>query len=131
MGVNERSVHEFQVEEVIERRPSILLKLKEISDRTEAERMVGQMLFTPDSVDRKAPKGSFFVDDLIGCNVVSTEGKAIGTIREVMKMPAQDIWSIRIHGKDHWLPAVKEFVKNVDLENRIVTIEVIDGLFDY
>lgn len=108
-----------------------ILKFAGINDRNAAEELKGQFLYVLESELPKLPEDTYYIRDLIGMEVVSDAGKHIGEVLDVLQSSAQDIYEIRLaNGKNGYVPAVGEFVKNVDLENRTVTVHVIEGLFD-
>jgi 16S rRNA processing protein RimM len=117
-----------RVEDVVIRPRSVCVKLSGINDRTSAEQCQGAFLFVAEE-DLEAPEeGSFFVHDIIGCTVHATDGRALGTVEDVYKLPAQDVWAVRSEGKLMMVPAVKEFIAKVDTRKRIIIIRLIDGL---
>ena len=69
------------------------------------------------------------MDDLIGCSVVSEDGTPVGTLKTIHSRPAQDLYEIeREDGSTFLLPAVKEFIRSVDVENKTIAIHMIEGL---
>ncbi|MBI3586910.1 MAG: 16S rRNA processing protein RimM, partial [Ignavibacteriales bacterium] len=90
----------------------------------------GQYIFIS-AKDVVAPaKGSFFVDDIIGMEVVSEEGEKIGMIKDVIQVSAHDIWVVGNGAKEVLLPAVKEIIKSVDPKRKEMVIHVMEGLLD-
>lgn len=74
----------------------------------------------------KLPKGTVFIADLLGCKVITDEGVEIGKIKDVLTMPASDVYVI--HGeKNYMIPAVKEFVKEINVEEGFVLVHLIEG----
>jgi len=110
------------------RRPQI--KFAEIGDRTSADRLRGLYLFV-EKKDLAVPRtGRYYIHDLVGADVVDQHGAVIGTIVDVYKHAAPDYWVVRTARGDALIPAVKEFVKSVDIKGRKVVLEVIEGLLD-
>ncbi|MBI3578540.1 MAG: 16S rRNA processing protein RimM, partial [Ignavibacteriales bacterium] len=72
----------------------------------------------------------FFIDDIIGMTVVSEEGEPIGTVKDILQTPANDVWVVQNGTKEVLLPAVKEVIKTVDLKRKEVVIHVMEGLLD-
>jgi 16S rRNA processing protein RimM len=70
------------------------------------------------------------VFELTGCRVVDENGKNFGEVNEVINNPANDLLQVMKNGKEYLVPMVKEIVKKVDVENKRIVIEVLDGLFD-
>ena len=106
-----------------------ILKLEGIDDRNAAEAVRNRELLLPREELWKQPEDTYFVDDLVGCAVVSEDGAPVGTLKTIHSRPAQDLYEIeRADGSSFLLPAVKEFVRHVDVANRIITIHLIEGL---
>ena len=63
--------------------------------------------------------------------VVNEAGEKIGVLKDVLQNSAQDVYEIRLEsGKPGYVPAVGEFVKDIDLEAKKIIIRPIEGLFD-
>ena len=104
----------------------VLAKLQGIDNPEDATLLRGKVV----SIDRsqvKLPKGTVFIADLIGCRVLDDAGTEIGKIKDVLTMPSSDVYVI--HGeKDYMIPAVKEFVKEICVEEGFVRVHLIEGM---
>ena len=106
-----------------------ILKLEGIDDRNAAETMRNRELLLPREELWKQPEDTYFVDDLVGCAVVSEDGAPVGTLKTIHSRPAQDLYEIeREDGSAFLLPAVKEFIKDVKTDEKIIVIHLIEGL---
>jgi 16S rRNA processing protein RimM len=130
LGMNELDAVPCEIESVKERGSEIYLKLRGIDDKTAADQIRGQYLFVEESLRKQLPKEKFFIDELIGCAVVSENGRTFGTIRSVDAYPAQMIYTVRTKRGDVLLPAVREFIVNVDVEKKEIVVRPPEGLFD-
>ncbi|MFI5252390.1 MAG: ribosome maturation factor RimM [Bacteroidota bacterium] len=130
IGVGPDKLQEMNIEDVVFQQRSVLIKLQGVDDRTAAERFVGQYVFidAPDVV--KPPEGSYFVHDLLGCEVRTQDGKVYGVIEDVLKTASQDIWTIRQGDTVRMLPAVNDFIIRVEIPNRLVIVKLIEGLLE-
>jgi 16S rRNA processing protein RimM len=104
-----------------------------IDDRTAAEALTGSLLEAerPDG-ERPEDPDEFYDDDLIGLEVVTEAGEAVGSVTEVLHLPAQDVLAVR-QSPDRpevLVPFVAEIVPIVDLDNRRIVISPPDGLLD-
>lgn len=118
------------VEDVVINRKGIFMKLSILNDRTAAESVVGHFLFIDKEHLSKPADGSYFVDDIIGCAVETSDGKKLGILEEVYKAPAQDLWAIRTNDTVVYIPAVKDFIKDVRIAERKIIIQEIEGLLE-
>ncbi|MBI1806888.1 MAG: 16S rRNA processing protein RimM [Ignavibacteria bacterium] len=130
LGMTADAAVRCDVEEVRVQRRNVLMKLVGIDDRTSAGKIVGHHLFVDQSEISRPAEGSYFIDDIMECEVWSTEGQLIGNVEDVLKMPGQDVWAVRNGAKLHLIPAVKEFVKEVDTKNRRILVQLIEGLIE-
>lgn len=111
-------------------RTAVIIKLKGIETRSAADEHQGQLVFVSDK-DAIAPKkGSYFIHDVVGMNVVTEAGEKIGTVRDVMQLPAHDVWVVIAGVKEILIPAVKVFIRSVDVQSRTVVIRPPEGLLE-
>ena len=74
-------------------------------------------------------KDTYYFSDLVGCNVMDENGTIYGVVKQVEEFPAQITLRVkRENGKDFLVPFVKFFIKNIDIENKKITINVIEGM---
>lgn len=123
---------EYEIEGVRYQKEMVILKLKGVSDRNAAEALKERDIYITEADLRKLPEDTFYIKDLIGCNVVNIEdGSRIGVIADVLQNSAQDIYKIELaSGKEALIPAVGEFVKEVDMAQKLVKISLIPGFID-
>ena len=77
--------------------------------------------------DAKLPAGAFFLQDILGAQVVDEDGNAVGELVDVLETPASRIYVVRGE-TEHLIPAVPEFVKKTDAEAGVVTVHLIEGM---
>ncbi len=109
---------------------SVVIKLKGVDDRTAAEALRNKFIFVARKDLARPGRGRWFVHDIIGCAVVTVDGREVGEVTDVMKSGAQDIWVVRQGAKEHLIPAVAEFITEVDIARRRIVIRPIEGLLD-
>jgi 16S rRNA processing protein RimM len=130
VGESEATAIETSVTAVHVEQRGVRLRLASVSDKTAAEKFVGALVFVSEHESVRLPKGTFFVHDLIGVHVVDEEGTSVGVLKDVLKYPANDIYVVERCGNEVLIPAVKEFVKNIDLEAKTMRVKLIDGMLD-
>lgn len=107
-----------------------VVKLGGIGTRTEADALRGLWLFVEESRTAKLPAGSYYVHDIVGMTVVSDEGRKLGILQDVLNLPGGDLWVVQTDGGEAMIPAVREFVKTVDLAERTIVVHMIEGLLE-
>jgi 16S rRNA processing protein RimM len=74
------------------------------------------------------PDGQFYECDLVGLAVQTEEGQPIGVLEQIWELPGNHVFVVRQGDKEILVPAVKELVAAVDLERRVMTVHMIEGL---
>ena len=102
----------------------------DITDRTEAEKLAGFLIFV-DKIDRVLlPDGHFWVDDLLGLTVVTESGQTLGVVDDYLSSGGNELYAVKDHaGELHYIPAVGNFIKNIDVSSSTITVSLIDGLW--
>ncbi len=103
-----------------------LLKLSGIDDVDTAQALQWQELFSAESATPNLEDDEFLTEDLIDMLVVTTDGREIGRVEDVLALPAHDVLVIGAV----MIPAVKQFVKDIDLDEERITVELIPGMLD-
>lgn len=109
----------------------VILKFKEFNDINEIEKYKGKdLLIKRDQAVKLAPNENF-IADLIGLKVVTDEGNDFGMLKDVLQTGANDVYVIETpEGKEYLFPAIPQCILNVDLDEKVVTVHILDGLLD-
>ncbi len=108
----------------------VRIKIAAVKDRTSAEKYVGALLFVGEKDKVRIPKGKFFVHDVVGMRVLDEHQNTVGTVTEVLRLPANDVYVIDGEGWEVMLPAVKEFVKEIDVKTKTMRVVLIEGMVE-
>lgn len=74
-------------------------------------------------------ENEFYYEDIIGCTVFTTEGREIGSITAILETGANDVWVVQPEGgKEQYIPYIEDVVKEIDIDEQKVVIEVMEGL---
>jgi 16S rRNA processing protein RimM len=106
------------------RSPGLVVKLDGLDSRTLAEMHRGRYLEVPAADARELPEGSFYHHQLVGVEVVTASGTALGELVEVLERPANDVWVVRdVSGSvERLVPATRDAVIEVDTVRRRVVV---------
>jgi len=120
----------YPIEKVRYHKNMAILKLKGINDRTAAEKCREQDVFIFREDAPPLPPGTYYVKDLIGLSIVDESGEPIGTLRDVIKNSAQDLYEVEPNdgGKPFLIPVVEEFVPEISPEKGFIRVHLIEGL---
>lgn len=110
----------------------VILQLEGIDSVEKAQMLRNKILFM-NRKDAKLPKGDYFIQDLVDCTVVDADDEAIsyGILTDVSQTGANDVWHITDKsGREFLIPAIKSVVVSTDVENGIIKIRPLKGIFD-
>lgn len=114
----ERTITEFTVHKG---RP--LIRVAGISDMTTAQQL--QWAYVEGAYEElELDDDEFLIEDLIGMRVVTTEGRDLGVVTEVLENPAHEILVVG----DVLIPFVDEFVGEIDDEANVILVKLIPGM---
>lgn len=72
---------------------------------------------------------AYYYHEILGCDVVSTDGEDVGKVTEILATGANDVWEVTpVKGKKHYIPYIEQVVKSVDPQEKKIVIEVMEGL---
>lgn len=108
----------------------IVVSLSGIENANVAEQLRDQYLFVLKEEVVKLRAGSYFMDDVIGCEVVTEDNIKVGKVSDLFSLPANDLWMVWNGKKKILIPAVKEIIWHVDVEKKRITIHALEGLLD-
>jgi 16S rRNA processing protein RimM len=107
----------------------LLVRFEEIADRNAAEEARGTLLAIPlDLEERPEDPEEYYDHQLIGLDVVTTDGRTVGELREIVHGSAQDLLVIATDGADVLVPFVAALVPEVDVPGRRIVVEDRPGL---
>lgn len=79
------------------------------------------------------PENHFFIYDLLNCKVYDTSWNFIGLLVDVMQGASNDVYVVKDteKGKEYLIPAVKEFIVDVNVEEKKIIIDPIEGMIEW
>jgi 16S rRNA processing protein RimM len=109
---------------------TVILGLADVGSRDDAERVAKLRVFAHED-DLELAADEVFIHDLIGLTVLTENGDKLGTVANYMEMPAQDVFVVRRPGQEEaMIPAIEDFIIDVDLEGGQLVVRPIEGLFE-
>lgn len=108
----------------------VIVKFKQYNNINDVEKFRGCEL----TIDRKdaikLEPGEYYCADLMGLSIVDEDDKLLGTVSDIIQTGANDVYEMTKDGSDEkvYIPAIKDCVKKIDIENKKITIHVLEGL---
>jgi 16S rRNA processing protein RimM len=108
----------------------VTIRFEGITKIEQAVPLRGYNITVPIGEVIELPDDEYYVFQIIGLEVYSLEDEYVGRVINVLTYPANDVYVVRgsLSKKDVLIPAVKDIVKQIDLENNRITIDLLEGL---
>ncbi len=120
----------FAVEEAQVSGKGVLLSLAEMQSREKAEKWRGAYVEIPRAECLPLPEGDHYYFELVGLEVITTEGQKIGVLEDFILAPAGDVYVVKQKDREILIPAIAEVIERIDFERGVMVINPIDGLLD-
>lgn len=106
-----------------------IVKFKGFDSINDVEKYKGSRLYVTRDNAVRLKKGEYFIADLIGLQVVTEGGEPFGVLKDVMATGANDVYVVeREDASEVLLPAIRECVRRIDMEQGVITVHIMDGL---
>lgn len=133
VGPHERRVTPHRVASVryqeTKRGVTVILRFEDVTDRGDAEVLAKQNVYATEEALPPLESNEVFVHDLIGLKVVTEDGEPVGSVANVLPMPAHDVYVVHRPGHpEQMIPAVEDFIVAIDLDAGRLVIRPIEGL---
>lgn len=109
----------------------VILKFKEFANINEVEKLLKKDILI--TREQAVPLGEDenFICDLIGLKTVTDDGMELGTLTDVIQTGANDVYVVTMpDGKDVLIPAIKQCILEVNLEEKKMLVHLLEGLLD-
>lgn len=113
------------------RKNMVYMMLENINDMNTAESFKDTFISILEDQLRELPEDSYYLFDLEGIKVYSSENEYIGIVNTVYQTGANDVYEIINDNKTFLIPAVKEVIKEVNIKDKKMVINVIEGLLEW
>lgn len=126
------SVRTMTVQWVRSHGRGVLMTLEAVTDRSQAESLIGSELFVDKSCLPALEADTYYWSDLLGLSVYNTTGALLGCLDGVIPTAGNDIYVIKGNQngqpREMLIPAIGDVVLNIDLENNTMIVDPPEGL---
>lgn len=102
----------------------VIIKLKGIDDINLVENYKNKEIEIDKNDLPKLEEGEYYIEDLIGLDVYTDEGKFLGKLDDIFNTGANDIYQVN----DILLPAIPDVIKEIDIDNKKIIVHILKGL---
>ena len=109
----------------------VILKFKGYDNINDSEKYLKKDLLVDREHAVELGENENFIADLIDMEVVTDEGKVLGTLTDVIETGANDVYAVKTpEGKEILLPAIRDCILDVNVDEKRMTVHVMEGLLD-
>ncbi len=106
----------------------LILQFAEIGDRNAAELLREQYVMVAFEDAVPLEDGEYYLFQVIGLNVITTDGETLGNVKEVLETGANDVFVVHGPRGEILLPVIDECVQDIDFDAGTITVRLLDGL---
>ena len=125
IGTSYDNLIDLKLEKAIGNGKRMRFKFEGIDSELKAKNIIGKTIYANTKADDEI---NLIASDLIGFDVVTNTGDSVGELKDVMWLPANDVYVVFNGGKELLIPIVNEVVLSVDYDKKEILIANIDGL---
>lgn len=123
---------QLDIERVKYHKGLAIIKFKQYNNINEIISFKNQFIYVDDESKVVLPENHFFISELLNCDVYNMDGEKLGYIKDIMESSSNDVYIVRDDSlnKEYLIPAVKEFIKSVNLDDKKIIINPIEGMIE-
>lgn len=106
----------------------VILKLAGFKDRNEARALRGKLIYVPVEEGMPLKEDEYYLYQIVGLEVWTNEGKFLGCVDEILFTGGNDVYVVRDGDQEVLIPAVSDVVKEVDISEGRLTVQLMEGL---
>ena len=110
----------------------VILKLEGLDNINDVLKYKQEYIYIDEEEKLELPEDHYFIFDIVGCKVFDLDDNEIGEIKDVITYSSNDVYVVKDKekNKEHLIPAKKQFVKSIDIEDKIIIIDPIEGMIE-
>lgn len=128
---HKNELKEYEIEKVWYHKQFVILKLKGISSMNDGADLKNCIIKIPKELALPLEENEYYIGDLYDLDVYTEENEYLGKIIDIIFTGSNDVYLVKKEDeKELLLPAIKQCIKNIDLENRKIVVYLMEGLRD-
>jgi 16S rRNA processing protein RimM len=120
----------FAVTAISRHGKKVLLTLKDFDSINQALSLVRRELFVRREQLPELSDGEYYWCDLLGLQVVTDQGEDLGILKEIIATGSNDVYVVKSGKREYLIPALEEVVLEINLDDGIMKVSPMEGLFD-
>ena len=116
------------MKEIILDKNMVILKFKGIDSINDIEKYKGRDLLVTRENAIPLEEGEYYIADILGATVVTEDGEKFGVLKDVLTTGANDVYVVEHEGKEVLLPVIPDCVLSRNMDTKVVTVHIMEGL---
>ncbi len=108
-----------------------IIKFEGVDTEEQARNICGARVILPKEMEPVSEGKEFYRDELNGYSVIDANEGDIGVLKEVISNPGNDVFSIEYNDKEILIPAIEDFIVQIDRENKVLHLRAPEGLIRF
>ncbi len=127
---NDRETLRIAIDHVSYYKGFVYLHFAGYDSREKAEELLGCALQVDQADSPPLPEGVYYHFEIIDCKVYTEEGQYLGIVADILETGSHDVYIVRHNSREYLIPSTQEVVRQIDCENKRMTVHLIEGLLD-
>lgn len=130
---NDQAVQKVTVEDSKLSKGTYIISFKEFNNINDVEKFKTMWLAIDKSQQQELDNHEFYYHEIMGLKVLTTDNEELGTIKDILSLGSNDVWVVKRNKPklpDALIPYIEDIVKEVNVEEGFVLIELMEGLID-
>ncbi len=127
--LNENSYKPVKIQSIKKTNDSIIIKFENYNSKEEAEKLRNIYIFIDRNDGVPLADGEYYTQDLVDCSIYYKD-KLFGKIKDIINEGSCDIFIIKYINKEIFYPFINDYIDDIDIKNKKININYIEGYFD-
>jgi len=120
----------FAVAAIARHGKKVLITLKGFDSINQVLNLVGRELYVGREQLPELSEGEYYWCDLLGLKVVTDQGENLGILADIIATGSNDVYVVKSGEKEYLIPALEDVVREVNLDDGVMKVSPLEGLFD-
>lgn len=121
----------FYITSISYQKNNLIITFKGYQDINLVEKFKGRYLLIDEAQRRSLPEDTYYIADILGLDVYTVESQYLGKVKTILQAGSNEVYVIQSpEGKEIMIPAVKEFMPEIELDKRRITVKPIEGMIE-
>ncbi|WP_105615888.1 ribosome maturation factor RimM [Vallitalea okinawensis] len=124
-----KETREYTISKIQYQKDVLIITFEEVKDMTTAEMLKTAIIYIPREEALPLEDDEYYISDIYGLKVITEEGQELGVVDDIIFTGANEVYKVKGE-KELLIPAIKECIKEVNINEGFMKVELMKGLLD-